>query len=102
MGWGRASVKLLALPSAPCRTGPGAEPLPTITRFLGFLLVLAIAATAAVLALAYLVKPEPRTYTVPIDPSVLSGARLLSPPPVVVPQATTDPATPVDPPDKTP
>lgn len=70
--------------------------MPTITRFLGFLLVLAIAATAAVLALAYLVKPEPRTYTVPIDPSVLSGARLLSPPPapITAPPTTTDPAAP--------
>ncbi|WP_370676555.1 hypothetical protein [Pleomorphomonas sp. PLEO] len=57
--------------------------MPTITRFLGFLIVLAAAATAVVLALAYLVTPEPRTYTVPIDPSVLSGARLLSPPPPV-------------------
>lgn len=77
--------------------------MPTITRFLGFLLVLAIAATAIVLALAYLVKPEPRTYTVPIDPSVLSGARLLSPPPA--PAATTDPAAgaaPADTPGKTP
>lgn len=53
--------------------------MPTITRFLGFFLVLAALATAAVLALAYLVTPEPRTFTVPIDPSVLSGARRLSP-----------------------
>ena len=70
--------------------------MPTITRFLGFLVVLAIVGTAAVLALAYLVKPEPRTYTVPIDPSVLSGARPLSPPPApaATTPATTDPATP--------
>ena len=67
--------------------------MPTITRFLGFLLALAIVATAVVLALAYLVKPEPRTFTVPIDPSVLSGARPLSPPPPAIPDpATTDPA----------
>jgi hypothetical protein len=68
--------------------------MPTITRFLGFLLALVIVATAVVLALAYLVKPEPRTFTVPIDPSVLSGARLLSPPPppVVLDSTTTDPA----------
>lgn len=68
--------------------------MPTITRFLGFLLVLAAAATAAVLALAYLVTPEPRTYTVPIDPSVLSGARLIAPPPApaTATPATTDPA----------
>lgn len=59
--------------------------MPTITRFLGFLLVLAATATAAVLALAYLVTPEPRTYKVPIDPAVLSGARLLSPPPAPPP-----------------
>jgi hypothetical protein len=64
--------------------------MPTITRFLGFLLVLAIAATAAVLALAYLVTPEPRTFTVPIDPAVLSGARLLSPPPVAANPAGAD------------
>lgn len=79
--------------------------MPTITRFLGFLLVLAIAATAVVLALAFLVTPEPRTYTVPIDPSVLSGARLLSPPPApTVPDpATTDPAAaPANPPGNAP
>lgn len=88
MGWGGASVKPLALPSdLPDRTRSGT--MPTITRFLGFLLVLAAAATAAVLALAYLVTPEPRTYTVPIDPSVLAGARPLSPPPA---PAVTDPA----------
>lgn len=77
--------------------------MPTITRFLGFLLVLAIAATAVVLALAYLVKPEPRIYTVPIDPSVLSGARLLSPPPapVATPDPAAGPAT-ADTPGKTP
>ncbi|WP_036838602.1 hypothetical protein [Pleomorphomonas oryzae] len=78
--------------------------MPTITRFLGFLLVLAIAGTAAILALAYLVKPEPRTYTVPIDPSVLSGAKLLSPPPapVTTTPATPDPAAPATSPGKTP
>lgn len=78
--------------------------MPTITRFLGFLLVLAIAGTAAVLALAYLVKPEPRTFTVPIDPSVLSGARLLSPPPapVTATPATTDPTAPATPQGKAP
>lgn len=65
--------------------------MPTITRFLGFLLVLAAIATAAVLALAYLVKPEPRTFTVPIDPSVLKGARPLSPPPAPVTLAPTEP-----------
>lgn len=65
--------------------------MPTITRFLGFLLVLAATATAAILALAYLVTPEPRTYKVPIDPAVLSGARLLSPPPA--PPTVSDPAT---------
>ncbi|MCM5554351.1 hypothetical protein [Pleomorphomonas sp. NRK KF1] len=54
--------------------------MPTITRFLGFLLLLAAIATAAVLALAFLVTPEPRTFTVPIDPSVLSEARPLLPP----------------------
>lgn len=68
--------------------------MPTITRFLGFLLVLAALATAAILALAYLVKPEPRTYTIPIDPAVLSGARPLSPPPApaAITPATTEPA----------
>lgn len=81
--------------------------MPTITRFLGLLLVLAAAATAAVLALAYLVTPEPRTYTVPIDPSVLSGARLIAPPPApaTAPPETTDPAgdiPPVTPPGNTP
>ena len=78
--------------------------MPTITRFLGFLLVLAIAATAAVLALAYLVKPEPRTYTVPVDPSVLSGAKPLSPPPapITTTAATPDPAAPDASQDKTP
>ena len=89
----------------PDRTQSGT--MPTITRFLGFLLVLSIAATAIVLALAYLVKPEPRIYTVPIDPSVLSGARLLSPPPLpaATDPATADPATgavPTDKPGKTP
>lgn len=64
--------------------------MPTITRFLGFLLVLAAVATAAVLALAYLVTPEPRTFTVPIDASVLSAARPLSPPPAA---PIPDPAT---------
>ncbi|MBS1180844.1 MAG: hypothetical protein H6Q99_724 [Proteobacteria bacterium] len=64
--------------------------MPTITRFLGFLLALAVAATAAVLALAFLVTPEPRTFTVPIDPAVLSGARLLSPPPVAASPVGTD------------
>ena len=63
--------------------------MPTITRFLGFLFVLAAIAMAAVLALAYLVTPEPRTFTVPIDASVLSGARPLSPPPAA---PTPDPA----------
>lgn len=99
MGWGGASVKLLALPSSLRRTGIPNAAMPTITRFLGFLLVLAAAATAVVLALAYLVTPEPRTYTIPIDPSVLSGARLLSPPPppVTATPATTDPAAPAEP-----
>lgn len=78
--------------------------MPTITRFLGFLLVLAAIATAAVLALAYLVTPEPRTFTVPIDPSVLKSARPLSPPPA---PATPEPASPnegapVDPPGGSP
>ena len=64
--------------------------MPTITRFLGFLFVLAAIAMAAVLALAYLVTPEPRTFTVPIDASVLSGARPLSPPPAApMPDPTT-------------
>jgi len=102
MGWGGASVKLLAQPGdLPDRTRSGT--MPTITRFLGFLLVLAAAATAAVLALAYLVTPEPRTYTVPIDPSVLSGARPLSPPPApaVADPAQTD-ATPANLPGKAP
>ena len=64
--------------------------MPTVTRFLGFLLVLAAIATAVVLALAYLVTPEPRTFTVPIDASVLSGARPLSPPPAApMPDPTT-------------
>ncbi|MCM5556551.1 hypothetical protein [Pleomorphomonas sp. JP5] len=63
--------------------------MPTITRFLGYLLLLAAIATTAVLALAYLVAPEPRTFTVPIDPSVLSDARPLSPPPAA---PTPDPA----------
>lgn len=64
--------------------------MPTITRFLGFLLVLAAIVMAAVLALAYLVTPEPRTFTVPIDASVLSGARPLPPPPAApVPDPTT-------------
>ncbi len=66
--------------------------MPTITRFLGFLLALAAAATAAVLALAYLVQPEPRTFTVPIDPSVLSGARPLSPAPAAANPAGTVPS----------
>lgn len=60
--------------------------MPTITRFLGFLLVLAAVATAAVLALAFLVTPEPRTFTVPIDPSVLSNARPLPPPAASTPE----------------
>lgn len=78
--------------------------MPTITRFLGFLLVLAAIATAAVLALAYLVTPEPRTFTVPIDPSVLKGARLLSPPPASLkPEpAGPDESAPAVPPDSTP
>ena len=63
--------------------------MPTITRFLGFLLVLAAIVMAAVLALAYLVTPEPRTFTVPIDASVLSGARPLPPPAAPVPDPTT-------------
>jgi hypothetical protein len=66
--------------------------MPTITRFLGYLLALATVAIAAVLALAYLVSPQTRTYVVPIDPSVLAGARSLAPPappPVVAdPMAT--------------
>lgn len=53
--------------------------MPTITRFLGFLLALAALAMAAVLALAHLVQPETRTFSVPIDPSVLAGARPLTP-----------------------
>lgn len=59
--------------------------MPTITRFLGLLLLLAAAATAAVMALAYLVTPEPRTFKVPIDPAVLSKARPLAPPPAAAP-----------------
>ncbi len=104
MGWGGASVKLLALPSSRHWTGIPNTTMPTITRFLGFLLVLGAAAVAIVLAFAFLVKPEPRTYTIPIDPSVLSGARLLSPPPppVAATPAVTDPAAPTEPQSATP
>lgn len=65
--------------------------MPTITRFLGYLLALAAVAIVAVLALAYLVSPEARTYVVPIDPSVLAGARPLNPP--APPPPVVDPAT---------
>jgi len=54
--------------------------MPTITRFLGLLLALATAALAVVLALAYLVSPQTRTFVVPVDPSVLTSARPLAPP----------------------
>lgn len=65
--------------------------MPTITRFLGYLLALASLVIVAVLVLAYLVTPEARTYVVPIDPSVLAGARPLNPP--APPPAVVDPAT---------
>ncbi len=55
--------------------------MPTITRFLTLLLTLGAICLAAVLALAYLVSPHTRTFTVPIDPSVLTSAKPLSPPP---------------------
>ena len=74
--------------------------MPTITRFLGFLLALAALAMAAVLALAHLVQPETRTFSVPIDPSVLAGARPLTPPPAVVEPADAAPSD--EAPDETP
>jgi hypothetical protein len=55
--------------------------MPTITRFLTLLLTLGAICLAAVLALAYLVSPHTRTFVVPVDPSVLTSARPLSPPP---------------------
>jgi len=62
--------------------------MPTITRFLGLLLALAAAALAVVLALAYLVSPQTRTFVVPVDPSVLTSARPLAPPTPAAPITT--------------
>ena len=74
--------------------------MPTITRFLGFLLALAALAMAAVLALAHLVQPETRTFSVPVDPSVLLGARPLTPPPAAIKPADAAPSD--EAPDETP
>lgn len=72
--------------------------MPTITRFLGILLTLAAAGLAAVFALAYLVGPQTRTFVVPVDPSVITSARPLAPPPAAT--GASAPDAPVDmPPD---
>ena len=54
--------------------------MPTVSRFLTFILVVAGLALAVVLALAYLVPPDTRPMTAPVDAAVLGAARPVDPP----------------------